>query len=180
MNKFKFKFPEKKYKHNELPVFVIDETNKTIFLSFFMLIIGLVFAIRAKNISILLFVFALVAVYAVVFFFCFYRHFIFDNLLIYDGYITSYDEDTVSNKIKNQLVNRYIRKYYTVETVSDASQEPYILKIFVKDAKFKNDMKVRLYVLPNSFIKNRDGSFNVQTVYTEILETPKKKKGNRR
>ena len=40
-------------------------------------------------------------------------------------------------------------------------------------------MKVRLYVLPDSIIKNRDQSFNVATVYTDILETPNKKKGKK-
>ena len=118
--------------------------------------------------------------YAAAFFYFFYRHFIYDNLLIYDGYVTYYDdEDSSARNVMRQLTNRYIRKYYTIETISDQGQDTYTLKTFIKGVKLKKGMKVRLYVLPDSIIKNRDQSFNVATVYTDILETPNKKKGKK-
>ncbi len=180
MKNFNFKIPERKFHHNELPTFVIDETNKTLFFSFLMLSFGILFSIKTMNIHIVLITLGLVVMYAAAFFYFFYRHFIYDNLLIYDGYVTYYDdEDSSARNIMKQLANRYIRKYYTIETISDQGQDTYTLKTVIKGVKLKKGMKVRLYVLPDSIIKNRDQSFNVATVYTDILETPNKKKGKK-
>ena len=180
MKNINFNIPERKFHHNELPTFVIDETNKTLFFSFLMLSFGILFSIKTMNIHIVLITLGFVVMYAAAFFYFFYRHFIYDNLLIYDGYVTYYDdEDSSARNVMRQLTNRYIRKYYTIETISDQGQDTYTLKTFIKGVKLKKGMKVRLYVLPDSIIKNRDQSFNVATVYTDILETPNKKKGKK-
>ena len=102
MKNFNFKIPERKFHHNELPTFVIDETNKTLFFSFLMLSFGILFSIKTMNIHIVLITLGLVVMYAAAFFYFFYRHFIYDNLLIYDGYVTYYDDEDSSarNRIK--------------------------------------------------------------------------------
>lgn len=180
MKKIKIEIPKRKYHHNELPTFVIDETNKTIFISSLILVFSIFFTIRVESINILLFSIGLVLIYLSTFFYCFYRHFIFDNLLIYDGYITYYPEtDSSSKNVVKQIANRYMRKLYTIKTAGASDQDSYFLKTFIKGVKLRDGMKVRLFVLPDSFIKNRDGSFNVVTIYTEILQTPNKKKGKK-
>ena len=169
------------FHRNELPPFVIDESNKTLFLSIIIIVTGLFLSIKSSTFAYISTALILCVMYAASFFFFYYRHFIYDNLLIYDGTVISSEESSSAKGVAKKISNHYVRKLFTIETdvVSETDGTPFTICTHVKGTKISDDYHVRLYLLPDSFIKNNDGSYNAVTIHAEILSVPRSKRGRK-
>lgn len=155
------------YSFKELPEAIQSEVTKTLLIGGFCFILGLFFAIKSLTFAYFLYALLGIIIYFFLFLFMWYRYFIYDKVICYEGTIIEDGTRTSST------VNRGVKKFfnYTRKTYKLYLDNGITISVIKNGKKScKSNLKVRIYVLPDSIIEKQDKTYLInQVLFTEIL-----------
>lgn len=154
-------------KRQELPSFVINRLNGTIFLSIFLGLASL-FMINDLGLGAFVIIVGAVLVFNASFYFLWYLKFANDEALYYDFIVLEQKELQGDAKKKiGRLLNRYVRKLYKMQLL-DGSME---VQVVMNDTKaVKKGDQVRIYTVKEAIVERSAGEYIINSIlYAEKI-----------